>query len=92
MLSVQVEDKMAAEVDELIAHAGIYSSRSEFLKDAIRKNLRELLEHIAYKKKVKKAFQGLAKKALARGWNGELPTREERAKIADEYVKEKGWT
>lgn len=28
---------------------------------------------------------------LSRGWNGKLLTRKERAKIADEYVKEKGW-
>ena len=29
---------------------------------------------------------------LSHGWNGKLLTRKERAKIADEYVKEKGWS
>ena len=90
MLSVQVEDKMVQQVDEFIEHSGLYSSRSEFLKDSIRKNLSALLEKEVYKKKVRESFHALAKKAVARGWNGKLPTGEQRAKIVEEYLKEKG--
>lgn len=92
MLSVQVEDKMATEIDRVIKETGFFSSRSEFLKDSIRSNIAKIQERAVYRKKVRAAFRRLAQKAKAAGWNGELPTREERVKIADEYMKEKGWT
>jgi Arc/MetJ-type ribon-helix-helix transcriptional regulator len=87
MLSVQVEDQLAAEVDRVIEESGFYSSRSEFLKDSIRRLIDEVREHAAYRKKVREAFRELARKAKARGWDGKMPTREEREKIADEYVR-----
>ncbi len=88
MLSVQVEDKLATEIDGLVKETGFYSSRSEFLKDSIRRLLNEMQERKEYRKKVRAAFRELAMKAKARGWNGELPTPEERNKILDEYLKE----
>ncbi len=92
MLSVQVEDKLAAEIDQVIKETGFFSSRSEFLKEAIRKSISEIRERAAYRKKVRDVFREFGKKALERGWNGELPTREQRIKIADEYMKEMGWS
>ncbi|MBM3282429.1 MAG: ribbon-helix-helix protein, CopG family [Candidatus Diapherotrites archaeon] len=89
MLSVQVEDSFVQQIDEAIAVSGSYSSRSEFLKDAIRKAILEWHERAANRKLVHEVFREFGKKALAKGWDGSLLTREERIKIADEYMKEK---
>jgi Arc/MetJ-type ribon-helix-helix transcriptional regulator len=87
MLSVQVEDAFVNEIDELVKESGQYSSRSEFMKDSIRKNIEKVQESIAYRKKVREAFKRLAQKARARGWDGTMPTREERDRIAEEFVR-----
>jgi Arc/MetJ-type ribon-helix-helix transcriptional regulator len=87
MLSVQVEDAFAKEIDAIIAESGQYSSRSEFMKDAIRKNMEKMRESAAYRKKVREAFRRLAQKARDRGWDGQMPTQEERDKIAEEFVR-----
>lgn len=88
MLSVQVEDKLAKEIDSLIRRSGMYSSRSEFLKDAIRKNIMEFSALSDDQLKIRLGVRKLALKSYERGWRGEMPTQEERSKIADEYLKE----
>jgi Arc/MetJ-type ribon-helix-helix transcriptional regulator len=88
MLSVGVEDKFASIIDEFIAKSGRYSSRSEFLKDSIRKNLDKQIESEEWRKSFMEGILELRKKAYANGYDGSLLTREERAKIADEWIKE----
>jgi Arc/MetJ-type ribon-helix-helix transcriptional regulator len=88
MLSVGVEDKFASIIDEFIKKSGRYSSRSEFLKDSIRKNLDKQIESEEWRKSFMEGILDLRKKAYARGFDGRFPTREERAKIADEWIKE----
>jgi Arc/MetJ-type ribon-helix-helix transcriptional regulator len=90
MLSVGVEDKFASIIDEFISKSGRYSSRSEFLKDSIRKNLDEQMKSEEWRRKFMESVLELRKKAYANGYDGSLLTREERAKIADEYFAKKG--
>jgi len=89
MLTVQVEDALAREIDSVVS-LGRFSSRSEFLKDLIRKGIQEQMEHEQWRKGFDEMVKSVRKNALAKGWNGKLPTREERAKIADEYLEEMG--
>ncbi|MFH0970841.1 MAG: ribbon-helix-helix domain-containing protein [Candidatus Diapherotrites archaeon] len=89
MLSVQVEDKMASKIDALVSRSGLYSSRSEFLKDAIRKCIVELETLSDERLHSRLALRTLALTAYDRGYRGEELTREQRAKIADEFLKKK---
>lgn len=91
MLSVQVDDKFVQLIDEVVKLSGLYSSRSEFLKDALRKNVAQMQEMLESRKAMRESAKRLGEKARATGWNGELPTRKERIKIADEFMKKKGW-
>lgn len=90
MLSVSVEDKFALMIDEFISKSGRYSSRSEFLKDSMRKNLDEQMKSEEWRKKFMESVLELRKKAYANGYDGRMPTHEERVKIADEYFAKKG--
>jgi Arc/MetJ-type ribon-helix-helix transcriptional regulator len=87
MISFQVEDEMADLIQKSVS-LGLFSSRSEFLKEAVRLELDRQRERNEWRKqfdKVAKEMKVLAKK---RGYDGRMPTRKERAKIADEWVKE----
>ena len=87
MLSVEVHDSLVKTIDNTIKKTGLYSSRSEFLKDAIRKNLLETLMLDKDFRKIHEAAEELRKKAYARGYDGRMPTKAERDKIAREFVK-----
>ena len=88
MLSVAIDERFVKVIDELISKSGMYSSRSEFLKDSIRKNFDELLKTDEDLRKIHEGLQKLKKLAYERGYDGRMPTREEREKIAREFVKE----
>jgi len=88
MLSFAVEDKLAETIDAFVSKSGNYSSRSEFLKDSVRLNLKRQAEAEENMKKFMEGIAKLRKKAYANGYDGHMPTREERAKIADEWLKE----
>ncbi|MEW6295001.1 MAG: ribbon-helix-helix domain-containing protein [Candidatus Diapherotrites archaeon] len=90
MLSVAVDEALAKTIDEFIDHSKLYSSRSEFLKDAIRKNLSTGMELNEDLKKIREGAERLAAKARQRGYKGGLPTQKERDKFAREFMKEKG--
>jgi len=92
MLSVEVDDKLVKTIDEVVAKSGRFSSRSEFLKDSIRKNLTHEAEVEENMKKFLVGITELRKKAYANGYDGRFPTREERAKIANEWLKENNIT
>lgn len=89
MLSFAVEDKMAETIDLVVSKSGNYSSRSEFLKDSVRLNLVRQTEVEGNMKDFLTGFSKLRKKAYAKGYDGHLPTQEEKAKIAMDYFKEK---
>lgn len=89
MLSVEVNDSLVKTIDRAVKRSGLYSSRSEFLKDAIRKNLLETLLLDNDFRKMHEGFEELRKKSLARGYGGKIPTMSERDGIAREFIKEK---
>ncbi|MBI2530543.1 MAG: hypothetical protein HYW05_05385 [Candidatus Diapherotrites archaeon] len=89
-LSVLVDKEFVKNVDAVLDKTRIYSSRSEFIKDAIREKTIELVEKQQKLSEFRKGAKRLSKLALKRGYKGKLPTREERAKIADSYLREIG--
>ena len=90
MLSVEVRESCAKAIDAVVACSGLYSSRSEFLKDSIRKNLAETAQMSESLKSIRRGAIKLAAEARKRGYKGGFPSREERDKLAREYMKEKG--
>jgi len=88
MLSVAVDEALAMKIDEFINYSRLYSSRSEFLKDAIRKNLSTGLELSEDLKKIREGAEKLAAKARERGYKGGFPSIKEREKIARKFIKE----
>ena len=66
MLTVEVDEKYAKAIDKAIAKTKLYSSRSEFLKDSIRKNFREMLRTDEDFRKIDEASEKLAKIARER--------------------------
>ncbi|MDD5148156.1 MAG: ribbon-helix-helix domain-containing protein [Candidatus ainarchaeum sp.] len=90
MLTVEIHENYAKAIDELIKKSGMYSSRSEFLKDAIRKNYEELIKFDKGLSEIHELGKKIGADARAKGYNGGLLTKEERTKIALEYAKERG--
>ena len=82
MLSVAVDERLAKSIDSAIASSGLYSSRSEFLKDAIRKNLSKLVEQDEDLKAIRESVARLRKKAVFRPM-----TPEERDALAMKVIK-----
>jgi Arc/MetJ-type ribon-helix-helix transcriptional regulator len=89
MLSVAVDEKFASAIDNCIKATGAYSSRSEFMKDSLRKNL-EQAERLEWRKRFEEDTEKLAALARKRGYKGGFPSQEQRDKWAVEYLKEKG--
>ena len=90
-LTTVVNDKYIKLLDKTIKESGMYSSRSEFLKDAVREKFAEIVEMNDRLTLVRKEAKKLAKKAKARGWNGRLPTKKEKDKWALDLMKKKGF-
>ncbi|HLD59106.1 MAG TPA: ribbon-helix-helix domain-containing protein [archaeon] len=90
MLSVAVHKDYAKALDELIKKSGMYSSRSEFIKDSIRKNYEELIKFDKSLVEIHELGKKIGADARAKGYKGGLLTKRERTKIALEYAKEKG--
>ncbi|MDD3160122.1 MAG: ribbon-helix-helix domain-containing protein [Candidatus ainarchaeum sp.] len=86
MVTFQIEDALAKDIERIIS-LGSFSSRSEFIKDAIRVSLDKQREKEEWRESFDEMCQSMRKTAISKGWNGKMPTREERAKIADEYLK-----
>ena len=92
MLSVEVDDSLAKTIDRGIRQTRLYSSRSEFLKDAIRKNLAAMYSMDEGLRRIHSAFDELAAESKALGAKHSQPSRAQRVKIAKEYLKEKGFS
>ena len=87
MLSVEVDENYAKVIDKAIAASGLYSSRSEFLKDSIRKNLVDTIELSGSLEKFREGAKKLGAKARQKGYAGGLLSKEEKEKIALEFIK-----
>ena len=90
-LSVLVDREFVRDVDAVLQKTRIYSSRSEFIKDAIRERMIELSKTADELRNIRKATKKLARLAVKRGYNGEPLTRKERIGIANEMLIEHGF-
>ncbi len=86
MLSVAMHESFAGELDRLIATSGLYSSRSEFLKDAIRKNYLELVRSTPNLMEIRGVAEAFAAEAKKKGRAGKKPSNEEREQWAREFL------
>jgi Arc/MetJ-type ribon-helix-helix transcriptional regulator len=86
MATFEIEDKFMRDIDALIKRTGKYKTRSEFFKDSARSKYKEIDEQ-EWRKKFRETADEMSRIAYSRGYKGGFPTREERAKIADEYIK-----
>ena len=84
---MNVEPTLIQEVDKIIKKEKHYSSRNEFIRDAIRSKVKE-----NWSQQLRADLRKLRETMLKRGWNGEMPTKAQREKIFKEYMKEKGWS
>ncbi|MCX6803514.1 MAG: ribbon-helix-helix domain-containing protein [Candidatus Diapherotrites archaeon] len=91
MISVDLKEPFLKDLNAFIKKSGQYTSRSEFIKEAIRKNMQEA-ESKEWRKRFHKAVEEMREKAYANGFDGKLLTREERARIADKFIKENNIT
>lgn len=89
ILSVEVEDAFVKAIDNTIKKTGLYSSRSEFIKDSLRKNLNETFNQNEFRKNFLMQIKKLRKTSFAKGYDGHTPTYEERDEIAKEFLKKK---
>lgn len=90
-LSVLVEDEFVKNVDAVLRRTKLYSSRSEFIKDAVREKTLELMEKQQQLEEFRKGVKKLARLAKKRGYKGGFLTREQKIKVANEMLKEHGF-
>ena len=90
-LTAVVSNDFIKAIDKVIKSSNLYSSRSEFLKDAIREKFEELVFVSEGAWNIRKEMRKLGKLARSRGWDGKLPTREKREEAFLELAKEKGF-
>ncbi|MBS3057580.1 MAG: hypothetical protein J4415_03030 [Candidatus Diapherotrites archaeon] len=90
-LTTVVKDEYVELLDKAISNSKMYSSRSEFLKDAVREKLERLIRFNEETADIREGARKLALKAKARGWDGNLITKEEKEKAHQELLKKKGF-
>ncbi|MBI2529978.1 MAG: hypothetical protein HYW05_02445 [Candidatus Diapherotrites archaeon] len=90
-LTTVVKDEYVELLDKAISNSRMYSSRSEFLKDAVREKLEKLIKFNEETADIRVGARKLAALAKARGWDGSLITREEKEKAHQELLKKKGF-
>ncbi|MFH1663304.1 MAG: ribbon-helix-helix domain-containing protein [archaeon] len=92
-LTVAVDSEYVKTLDTVIKSSKLYSSRSEFIKDAVREKLAELMKLNDDLSDIRAAAKRLAKKAKSRGWDGKTISipRKEKERIANEFMREKGF-
>ncbi|MFH1256876.1 MAG: ribbon-helix-helix domain-containing protein [Candidatus Diapherotrites archaeon] len=84
---MNMEPALIKEVDKIVKSEKLHNSRNEFIRDAVRSKVLEFR-----RSKVRKMLREIRDNALKNGWNGELLTREERDKMAKEFMKKKGFS
>ncbi len=88
-LTIAVDSDYVKTLDTVIKSSKLYSSRSEFIKDAVREKLAELMKLNNDLSDIRAGAKRLAKKAKAKGWDGKTVflSRKEKEKLAKEYIK-----
>ncbi len=82
-ICIKLEDSLLKEIDEKLKKHN-YSTRSEFVRVAVRDKLKDLSREDLIKEFMK--FRGSAKKKTS-----DKELREIREKVFKEFIKEKGW-
>ncbi len=90
-LTTVVKDEYIELLDEVIKNSRMYTSRSEFLKDAVREKLEKLIKFNEETADIRAGARKLAALAKARGWDGHMITREEKEQALQELLKKKGF-
>jgi len=88
-LTIAVDERYVETLDKVVRESSLYSSRSEFLKDAVREKLEALVRLNGELSDIRAATKKLSKKAVSKGWDGKLLTKKEKEKIASEFLKGK---
>ena len=89
-LTTVVDDKFIKLIDSVIFESKQYSSRSEFLKDSVRKNLDKVIQFNNELRELKLISRKFALKAIANGWDGSLITREQKEASAQKLLRQQG--
>jgi len=84
MVSFEIETPLLRAIDAYVKSSGFYSSRSEFIKESVRKNL---LEREEWRRDFRGRAENLRKLAISRGMPTTPVTQEERDAFAREYFK-----
>ncbi len=84
---MNVEPSLIREVDGIIRKEKLYSSRNEFIRDAIRSKVMDFRVL-----KMRRLAKEIRENAIKKGWNGKMPTQKERDRIAEDFFKEKGFS
>ena len=85
-LPLRIEKSIIDTIDEIVRQNPDYRSRSDY----IRKKLYQDIEEERLRKLIRETGEELKKEAIRRGAKPGLPTRAERIKIANEFLKERG--
>jgi len=85
-LPLRIEKSIIDSIDEIVRSSSDYRSRSDY----IRKRLHKDVEKDRMMKMLDQTAKEIAMIIIKRGAKPGLMTREEKIKIADEFLKEKG--
>ena len=80
--SIKLQPRLVEQIDELVKVEQLYSSRNEFLREAVRAHLRGVRKELVHRKTV-----GL-KAAAKKHPKAPFISREEKAGMAREFLKE----
>ncbi len=81
--SITMEPRLVQAVDSLVQKEGLYNSRNDFIRDAIRARILEVR-----KAEIDRRVKIVADRIRARGITPRMPTEEERQALFEEFVKE----
>jgi len=81
---MNAEPQLIKEVDYLVKKEKLYSSRNEFIRDAIRTRVLEYRRMM-----IRRMLKSAAKNAIRKGWNGKMPSKAKMDKITKEFIKSK---
>ena len=87
--SFSLTSRLVRNIEQLIEETGLYSSKSEFYREAVREKFLELEKREKAKEEMRKVREKFARKLKSKNKTPSIPTKEERAEIADNYLKEK---
>lgn len=84
--ALTIDPKLMKKVDEIVKMEGLYHSRNDFVRDALRAKVLALEWRLNFRESAKK----MRELALKRGWDGKLLSKKEKDRIAVEHFKKLG--